>query len=268
MAISNRILSIYRSLLMLVIGLFLATVCVEAQTPSPSPTVTPSPSATVSPSASPSPSATMSPDRSSAPTPSPADARAKLLESNWYPLVVSFVFGALLLGFAGTIARVILRSKSSFRSPLGLPEGSLRALLAFLLVSFLGFYVYASVLSLSDFKLPDALLGIIATVIGFYFGSRSVEAAGAGAKPGQVGIVDGSVVDNAGNPADGATVDLSQAGAKKFTAKADPKGKFKFENVPIGDYEIQASKTGQNPSDPAKVKVTAGGTQTINLKLK
>ena len=268
MAMSNRISSSYRSLLVLVIALFLAGVCVvKAQTPGLTPTPSPSANVSPSPSPSPSPSATKSPDQSTA-APSPADIRAKLLESNWYPLVVSLLFGVLLLGFAGTIARVILRSKSSFRSPFGLPEGSLRAMLAFLLVAFLGFYVYASVLSLSDFKLPDALLGIIATVIGFYFGSRSVESAAAGARSEQTGSVDGSVLDNSGSPAGGATVDLSQAGVKKFTQPVDLSGKFKFDNVPIGEYDIQASKSGHTPSDSAKVKVTAGRTQTVNLKLK
>ena len=269
MAVSNRILSSYRSLLVLFIALFLAGVgVVNAQTPSPGLTASPSPSANVSPSPSPSPSATKSPDQTAATTPSPVDIRAKLLESNWYPLVISLLFGVLLLGFAATIARVILRSKSSFRSPLGLPEGSLRAMLAFLLVAFLGFYVYASVLSLSDFKLPEALLGIIATVIGFYFGSRSVEGAGAGTRSEQTGSVDGAVLDNTGAPAAGATVELSQAGVKKFTQTADRSGKFKFDIVPIGDYEIQASKSGHNPSDSEKVKVTTGRNQTVNLKLK
>ena len=263
MAISNRISSSYRSLLVLVIALFLGGVSVvKAQRPTPSVTATPSPTATVSPSPSPSPTATPSPTAS----PSP-DARAKLLDTTWYPLVISLLFGALVIGFAGTIARVILRSKSSFRSPLGLPEGSLRAMLAFMLVAFLGFYVYAHALG-SNFELPQALLGIIATVLGFYFGSRAVEGAGAGAKPDQVGIVDGSVLDNSGAPAGGATVDLSQAGAKKFTKTADTSGKFKFDNVPIGDYEIQASKSGHNPSDSAKVKVTTGKPQTVTLKLK
>jgi hypothetical protein len=82
-----------------------------------------------------------------------------------------------------------------------------------------------------------------------------------------VGSVEGSVLDNAGSPALGATIELSQTG-KKFTQTADLNGKFKFDNVPIGDYDIQASLTGKTPSDPAKVKVTAGGTQTVNLKLK
>lgn len=207
-------------------------------------------------------------DQNAKTTPSPVDIRAKLLESTWYPLAVSVLFGGLLIGFAATIIRVILRSKSSFRSPLGLPDGSLRAIIAFLLVAFLGFYVYASIVSLSDFKLPESLLGIIATVIGFYFGSRSGEERAAGAASAQTGIVDGTVVDNAGAPAGGATVELSQTGGKKLKQTTDATGKFKFDSVPIGDYDIQASKAGSTPSDSAKVKVTTGRTQTIALKLK
>ena len=208
-------------------------------------------------------------DQSTKTTPSP-DFRTKLLDSTWYPLVVSLLFGALLLGFAATIIRVILRSKSSFRSPLGLPEGSLRAIIAFMLVAFLGFHVYASILSLSPFNLPESLLGIIATVIGFYFGSRAGEerGAGAGTTSERTGNINGSVVDSTGAPAGGATVDLTPAGGKKLTQTADSGGKFKFENVPVGDYDIQASKTGHTASDSAKVKVTAAGTQTVNLKLK
>lgn len=207
-------------------------------------------------------------DQNTKTTSASADIRAKLLESNWYPLTVTLLFGVLLIGFAATIIRVILRSKSSFRNPLGLPDGSLRAMLAFLLVAFLGFYVYASILSLTDFKLPESLLGIIATVIGFYFGSRSDDEKGAGAPSGQTGSVDGSVVDSAGAAAGGATVELSQAGGKKLTQTTDPTGKFKFDNLPIGDYDIQASKIGATPSDSAKVKVIAGRSQTIALKLK
>lgn len=204
-------------------------------------------------------------DQSVKTTPSP-DIRAKLVESTWYPVVVSLLFGILLIGFAATIMRVILRSKSSFRSPLGLPDGSLRAMLAFMLVAFLGFYVYASVLNLAEFPLPQSLLGIIATVIGFYFGSRSNESAVA--TSGRTGSVEGTVVDNNNSPAAGATVDLSQGPSKKLTQTADLNGKFDFDNVPIGDYTIQASKTGHNPSDSTKVKITAGGTEKVDLKLK
>jgi hypothetical protein len=185
-----------------------------------------------------------------------------LFQSYWYPIVVSGIFVFLLGGFASTIMRAIRFSKFTFNNPLGLPDGSLRAVLAFVLVSFLGFYVLANVLGATELRIPDSLLGIIATVIGFYFGSRAAETRA----PATVGSVEGSVLDNAGSPALGATIELSQTG-KKFTQTADLNGKFKFDNVPIGDYDIQATLTGKTPSDPAKVKVTAGGTQTVNLKL-
>ena len=282
MAMSNRFSSSYRLLLVLVIGLLLINAYgVNAQTNSNN-TNTSNVNAAANNNTNGNANSNTNTnnttnqnandlkggtDQNAKPSPPPADFREKLIGSYWYPLVVSLLFGALLLGFAATIIRVILRSKSSFRSPLGLPEGSLRAMLAFLLVAFLGFYVYASILSLSDFKLPEALLGIIGTVIGFYFGSRSGEEKGAGTAAG-TGTVAGTVVDNAGTPAPGATIELSQGTTKKFTHTADLSGKFEFDNVPIGDYDIQASLAGHTPSDSAKVKVTAGGTQTLNLKLK
>lgn len=202
------------------------------------------------------------------PTPSP-DARSEarrdtLSASYWFPVIISVMFGLVLIPFAWTIMRAIRFSKSTFNSPLGLPEGSLRAMLAFTLVAFLGFYVLASILSMSELKPPDFLLGIVATVIGFYFGSRSAEERTATAR----GSVEGSVVDKNGSPAPGANVELSQSGVKKFTQNSDVNGKYRFENVPVGNYDIQATLTGQNPSDVGKVSVTAGATQTSNLKLK
>ena len=75
------------------------------------------------------------------------------------------------------------------------------------------------------------------------------------------------MLDNSGTPAE-AQRSTYRRGDKKFTQTADPNGKFDFDNVPIGDYEIQASKTGHTPSDSVKVKVTAEETQTVPLKLK
>jgi cation transport ATPase len=103
--------------------------------------------------------------------------QTELTGSFWFPASIILMFAAVLLGFGYTITRAIRFSKETFRSPTGMPEGSLRAMLAFMLVTFLGFYVLASILSFSAFKLPEALLGIIATVIGFYFGSRTSEEA-------------------------------------------------------------------------------------------
>jgi len=272
MAMSNRLSSTNYSLLVLLISLLLVGAYVakaqnrnanSAATASPSPSASPS----STPATSPSPNVNgTNPNVTPSPSPTP-DLKTRLVESTWYWGVVSVIFFGLLIGFAATIMRVILRSKSSFRSPLGLPDGSLRAVLAFLLVAFIGFYVYANVLSLStDLKIPDSLLGIIATVIGFYFGSRSAE--GAGTTAGQTGGVRGTVVDSSGSPTAGATVELSQGTNKRFTHAADLNGKFDFDNVPTGDYDIQASLTGHAPSDSTKVKVAAGGTQTVNLKLK
>lgn len=213
-------------------------------------------------------------NRSAAPTPEPTpDTRVEarrdyLSNSYWFPVIISLMFGLVLIPFAWTIMRAIRFSKHTFSSPLGLPEGSLRAMLAFMLVAFLGFYVLVSILSLSELKPPDFLLGIVATVIGFYFGSRSGEEKSGGATAAPSGSVAGTVVDNAGAPAGGATVELSQPGGKKFTDATDAKGEYKFDKVPVGDYDIQASLTGHTPSDPAKVKVKSGANQAVDLKLK
>ena len=176
------------------------------------------------------------------------------------------MFGFVLLPFAWTIMRAIRFSKHTFSSPLGLPEGSLRAMLAFMLVAYLGFYVLVSILSLSELKPPDFLLGIVATVIGFYFGSRQGEEKSGGAAA-TTGSVDGKVEDATGAPAVGATVEVSQPSGRKLTAIADAKGQYKLDKVPMGDYDIEASLTGHT-SGPQKVTVKAGAPQTVNLKLK
>jgi hypothetical protein len=207
------------------------------------------------------------------PTPSPTpnaeqmSRQDTISKSYWYPLVVTLIFGAVVLWFASTIVRAIRFSRSTFNSPLGLPEGSLRAMLAFMLVAFLGFYVYAGVLSMSpDFKPPDFLLGIVATVIGFYFGSRTGE--DKGTTTSRTGTVSGAVRDKTGAVTPEASVELSQQDGKKLTQKADAKGAYKFDNVPAGDYDVQAALPPHAPSDPMKVKVAAGATLKADLTLK
>lgn len=195
------------------------------------------------------------------------ERRDKLLESNWFFALVTLMFAVVLVPFAWTIVRSIRFSHSTYNSPLGLPEGSVRAILAYTLVAFLGFYILAAILSLSEFKPPDFLAGIVATVIGFYFGSRSGDDRPAAAAASQTGSVQGDVTDKNGAPAAGASVELSQSGAKKLSKTADAGGKYKFDNVPLGDYDIQASLPPNGPSNSAKVKVTAGAAQTANLKL-
>jgi len=203
-------------------------------------------------------------------TPDPsavAEARRdKLPTTYWFPLIISLMFALVVVPFAWTIMRAIRFSKHTFSSPLGLPEGSLRAMLAFMLVSYLGFYVLVSILSITELKPPDFLLGIVATVIGFYFGSRqSEDKSGGAAAP--TGSVEGKVEDSTGAPAIGAAVQMTQPSGRKLTATADVNGQYKIDKVPVGDYDIEA-KTTDHTSGPQKVSVKAGAPQTVNLKLK
>lgn len=191
--------------------------------------------------------------------------QGRFVDGGWYPILITALFAAVLIPFGAVITRAIRFSKATFSSPLGLPEGSLRAIIAYLLVAFLGFYVYASVLSLTDFKPPEYLLGIVATVIGFYFGSRTNE--DRGATVARTGTVQGNVKDKSGTTAAGATVELSQAGAPKHTQTADTSGNFVFSNIPVGTYDIEATLAGHGPNAPAKVTVATGAPQSVSLKL-
>lgn len=60
------------------------------------------------------------------------------------------------------------------RSPAGLPEGTIRSMLAFLIVGvslyFLGLVVFSEE---TRAKFPDLLSGILGSVLGFYFGTRT-----------------------------------------------------------------------------------------------
>jgi len=95
--------------------------------------------------------------------------------ANWteYRWLVIIVFSLSLGAFVFTMVKGILRSKSTFRTPTGLPVGTFRAILAYTLVLLLGFYVLTSLLVVALVPPPDFLLGIVATVVGFYFGSRT-----------------------------------------------------------------------------------------------
>src|ERR1044072_8501516 len=137
-----------------------------------------------------------------------APVKDDLTHSGWFFFLITFLFGSVLLTFVYAITRAILFSKATFSSPLGLPDGSLRAMLAFMLVAYLGIYLYASILKMpSEIKIPDSLLGIVATVIGFYFGSRTSEEKGQGSNAPRV---QGTITERGGATAGGASVELSQ----------------------------------------------------------
>ncbi len=58
-----------------------------------------------------------------------------------------------------------------FKKSLGIPQGSVRAIIALMLLSSL---VYSIVTGATLPDLPDWLVGILGTVIGFYFGTAMV----------------------------------------------------------------------------------------------
>jgi hypothetical protein len=214
----------------------------------------------------PTPTPTATPTPTPTPTPDAQNERkAALANSSWFLGLVCLMFTGVL-GLSGyAIYRAVRYSRTTYNSPLGLPDGSLRAMLAYTLVAFLGFYILAGILTVSDFKPPDFLLGIVATVIGFYFGSRTGDERGSA--PRTTGTIQGNVTDKTGAAAGSANVELSQSDGKKLTQKADANGKYKFESVAAGDYDILATLTGHSPSAAAKVKMTSGSTQTVNLIL-
>src|ERR1700738_802296 len=58
-------------------------------------------------------------------------------------------------------------------------------------------------------------------------------------------IVTGMVCDSANRPVENATVSLeSHDHAYTFTFQSDSAGRYRFEAVPAGNYELRASKSG------------------------
>ena len=193
------------------------------------------------------------------------DRRDRLMNSKWYYGMVSLIFAGLLFPFAYIIVRVIQFSKSSFRSPLGFPVGSFRAILAYTLVAYLGFYILTSVLSVAAFDPPEYLLGIVATVVGFYFGSRTGEE---GTVDPSAGIVRG-IVRLGTNPARGALVEFKRDDGKvPYTRITDVEGHFELRGARAADYTVTATITGSSPSDPKKITVAEGSDQEIELVIK
>jgi hypothetical protein len=82
--------------------------------------------------------------------------------------------------------KITIRSK--MKEPLGMPKGTVRAIITILVVFsyliFVGFSLFATVYMKATFEIPTYLTGILGVVIGYYFGSRGkedkVEAANSG----------------------------------------------------------------------------------------
>ena len=214
------------------------------------------------------PNATATPNPTVSPTPTPdrwEDRRDAMTKSNWYYFIVTLLFAGLLIPFVLTLVRVIRFSKSSFRSPFGFPVGSFRAILAYTLVAYLGFYIMTSLLSVTLFNPPDFLLGIVATVVGFYFGSRTGEE---GTGDPSAGIVRG-LVRQGTNPARGAAVKFKRDdGTEPYSRITDLNGHFELQGAKPGKYKVTAALTGSPASDPQEINVAEGSDQEIEIVIK
>jgi hypothetical protein len=192
--------------------------------------------------------------------------RDALTKYTWYYLLVTGMFLAVLVPFVLAIYRGTSGSASTNNRPLGLPVGSFRSILAYSLVAYLGFYILTSILSVSTFPPPDFLLGIVATVIGFYFGSRTGEEGEASEK---TGIVRGSVRQGT-NPARGAIIKFKRTddGKEPYSRISDVDGRFELRGAKPGKYKVSASLTGSTPSDEQEVAVAEGSDHEIELVIK
>jgi Carboxypeptidase regulatory-like domain len=190
--------------------------------------------------------------------------RDKLAEYDAYYFLVTMIFLFVLVPFVAAVYRATRATDGAEGRPLGLPVGSFRSILAYTLVTYLGFYVLSSILSLTPFGPPEFLLGTVSTVIGFYFGSRSGEEAET--KAGKTGIVRGRVRDGE-KPAAGARVAFARGtdGAAVYTRFSDVEGRFEVTGVLVGKYIVQASVAGPRSSKPQEVTVVEGADLEIEI---
>jgi hypothetical protein len=192
--------------------------------------------------------------------------RDRLVGSYWYYVLVTLMFLAVLVPFVVAIYRGTSAARGADNRPLGLPVGSFRSILAYSLVAYLGFYVLTSILSVSQFMPPDFLLGIVATVIGFYFGSRSGDEGEASAKTGTVR----GIVRQGANPARGAAVKFKRSdnGTEPYSRISDLDGRFELRGAAPGKYAVNASITGSTPSDAQEISIAAGSDHEIEIVIK
>lgn len=215
-----------------------------------------------------------SPDGTASPTPEiswvekyNAEVRRNNLVSYWwYHPIIILVFVLLSGAFVGVITRGILFSRATFRTATGLPVGSFRAILAYTLVLFLGFYVLISLLVVAPFPPPEFLLGIVATVVGFYFGSRSGEEAGL--LDSKAGAVRG-IVRKGSNPVSGAVVKFKATdGTEPFSRITDVDGRFDLRGAKPGKYKVIAEIKSPPGTGEQEVSVTEGSDQEIEILVK
>jgi Ca-activated chloride channel homolog len=87
------------------------------------------------------------------------------------------------------------------------------------------------------------------------------------ANPATAGILVGQVVDNSGAAVAGANVELWVGSRAERTTTTDAGGRFRFERVAAGSYEVRVSMTGLRPVSASVVVVTDRPIPALRLVL-
>ena len=107
---------------------------------------------------------------------------------------------------------------------------------------------------------PALLVGFVA--VGYIaVGSPQI------ANPTTAGILVGQVVDNSGAAVAGANVELWVGSRAERTTTTDAGGRFRFERVVAGSYEVRVSMTGLRPVSASVVVVTDRPIPALRLVL-
>ncbi|MGD0301171.1 MAG: carboxypeptidase-like regulatory domain-containing protein [Bryobacteraceae bacterium] len=84
----------------------------------------------------------------------------------------------------------------------------------------------------------------------------------------QLGILHGTVMDESGALVPGAKVTVSTAAGPVKSATAGDDGSYSIAGLPSGKYSVQAASPGLVQFQPATVDIAAGGTATLDIKLR
>lgn len=83
----------------------------------------------------------------------------------------------------------------------------------------------------------------------------------------ELGVIQGVVTDEAGNPLDGVTFRIRDTGrGREFTIESDKSGRFYRRGLPAVEYELTVEKPGYQPIHD-KVRLTAGTERRFSFKL-
>jgi hypothetical protein len=84
----------------------------------------------------------------------------------------------------------------------------------------------------------------------------------------QLGILRGTVMDESGALVPGAKITVSNSAGPVKSAVAGDTGSYSIAGIPPGKYTVQASSPGLVQFQPATADIAAGGTATLDIKLR